>query len=351
MISFTLFFIITIISFLCCLTIVKTKKFHIHLTGDSISGPQKIHVEAIPRVGGIGIFITLIISSFLFNDLFILMELLSILIIISLPVVLIGLAEDLYKDISILIRLLTSIIVGIISFYYFEVSVSKTNLSFIDQYLSFFELIPFLTIFFFAGSINSINLIDGVNGLAGVTTVIILLTLSKLAYMNDDYSNYYFSYLVIASILGFLLINWFTGSIFLGDAGAYLLGVILAFITCQILLKNSLSFFNILTLFAYPIWEITNSIIRRLYSNKKIISADNKHLHSLIYILVKNRFKKQKYFIKNCLPTIFLLPLILIGPVSSLFFYQKPQLLVFSFLLIYIFTSLFYINLYNKLKK
>ena len=87
MISFTLFFIITIISFICCLTIVKTKKFHIHLTGDSISGPQKIHVEAIPRVGGIGIFITLIISSFLFNDLFILMELLSILIIISLPVI------------------------------------------------------------------------------------------------------------------------------------------------------------------------------------------------------------------------------------------------------------------------
>jgi len=324
---------------------------HIHLTGDSISGPQKIHFDAVPRIGGIGIFITLIISSFLFNNhVFFLIEDLPSLIIISLPVILIGLAEDIYKDISILVRLFSSIIVGIIAFYYFDVSVSETNFSLIDQYINIFKLTPFLTIFFFAGAINSINLIDGVNGLASVTTVIILLTLSKLAYMSDDYSNYYLSYLVTASIFGFLLINWFTGSIFLGDAGAYLLGVILAFITCQILLKNNLSFFNILTLFAYPIWEITNSIIRRFYNNKKIISADNKHLHSLIYNLVVNKFKKQKSVIKNFLPTFFLFPLILIGPISSLLFNQKPQQLVLSFLLIYILITLFYLYLCNKLK-
>ena len=356
MIALILFCVICAASFLVSIVIVKTKNLHINITGDNNTGPQKIHSSKIPRIGGVAIYITLLLLLlFLTTNLFqydykpILFENFRNLILISLPAVIIGLIEDLFKDISIILRLLVSIIVGIIAFYFYDVSIPSSNLNIIDQYLST-SLFFLLTILFFAGSINAINLIDGVNGLAGSISVVILFTLSHLSLEKSDIQSYHFTFFLSANILGFLLLNWFTGKIFLGDSGAYLLGTILAFATCIVLHNNNLSFFNILTLFCYPIWEITNSILRRLYNNQKIISADNKHLHSFVYLIVSKKFNTLRPFVKNFLPTFLLLPLILIGPTISLLFYNKPYLLFFLFLTIYIFLSLVYCILYIKAK-
>ena len=324
------------------------------MTGDTSIGPQKIHTNNTPRIGGIAIYITLVITLIIFNvinhDLkhHILNDLSSI-IIISLPAIIVGLAEDLYKDISIFGRFSASIFVGIIAYFY-EVNLSNSNIKIIDDFLNSYNLFPLLMITFFAGSINSINLIDGVNGLAGLTSIIILITLSILALENSDYKKYYFILLIIGSILGFIIINWFTGCIFLGDSGAYLLGTILAFVTCKVLLDDDLSMFNILTLFSYPIWEISNSIIRRLYNNKKIIVADNKHLHSLAHIVITKIFKSSDSLFQNSLTTLFLLPFITVGPITTLFLFKDPKLLVFSFIIICIFTSLVYSALSNRLR-
>jgi len=351
-ISLILFCIICAASFLISVLIVKTKNLHINLTGDSNAGPQKIHSSKIPRIGGVAIYITLLLLLLATNLLHfdyqpILHENIRSLILISLPAIIIGLAEDLFKDISIILRFLVSIIVGILAFYFYNVNIPSSNLNIIDQYLST-SLFFLLTILFFAGSINAINLIDGVNGLAGSMSVIILFTLCQLALEKNDIPSYHLTYYLSANVLGFLLINWFTGKIFLGDSGAYLLGVILAFATCIVLYNNNLSFFNILTLFCYPIWEITNSILRRLYNKQKIILADNRHLHSFVYLIITKKFEKLRPFTKNFLPTFFLLPLMLIGPTISLFFHDKPRLLFFSFLTVYIFSSLVYCILYIK---
>ena len=344
---------ISIISFILNLIIVITKKVHIQFTGDINFGPQKIHKSQTPRIGGIGIYMTLILTLMLLNFFYydqrdILFGNLLSIIIITLPAIIVGLAEDLYKDISIFFRFCSSLVVGLIA-YFHDVSLSISNINFIDEHLIFYNLLPFLTIIFFAGSINSINLIDGINGLAGLTSIIILITLSQLAFLNNDYNNYYFTFLIIGTILGFLIINWLTGSIFLGDSGAYLLGAMLAYVACNVLNQNDLSLLNIFTLFAYPIWEITNSMIRRLYNNKKITIADNKHLHSFAYIWVSKNFKNKNTSVKSSLTTLFLLPLITIGPITTLFFYENPRLLVFSFLMICIFSSLIYAKLNYKL--
>lgn len=355
MIIYLHLFAISIICFIINLTIVKTRKKHLHITGDTNIGPQKIHKTKTPRIGGIAIYITLVIALIIFNFIShdhkdFVFNYLSNIIIISLPVIIIGLAEDLYKDISILGRFLTSIFVGVIAYFY-DVNLSDTNIKIIDEFLYSYNFMPLLIIMFFAGSINSLNMIDGVNGLAGLTSIVILTTLYLLALENNDYDKYYFTLLIIGTILGFLFINWFTGSIFLGDSGAYLLGTILAFVTCKILYDNNLSIFNILTLFSYPIWEILNSIIRRIYNNQKIIIADNKHLHSLVYILVANIFKFEKPILKNSLTTIFLIPFIIVGPIVTLFLYKDPKLLIFSFVIICVFSTLVYAHLCNRLKQ
>ena len=188
---------IIIISFILNLIIVKTKKIHIQFTGDVNFGPQKIHTSQTPRIGGIGIYVTLILTLILLNFFYydqrnILFGNLLSVIVITLPAVIVGLAEDLYKDISIFFRFCSSLLVGLIA-YFHDISLSVSNINFIDEQLIFYNLLPFLTIIFFAGSINSINLIDDINGLAGLTSIIILITLSQLAFFNSDYNNYYFT--------------------------------------------------------------------------------------------------------------------------------------------------------------
>lgn len=52
MIIYLHLFLVSIISLIINLIIVKTKKTHLHLTGDTSIGPQKIHKTNTPRIGG-----------------------------------------------------------------------------------------------------------------------------------------------------------------------------------------------------------------------------------------------------------------------------------------------------------
>ena len=355
----SLLLIISII-FICCLIlnvmIIKTKQYHGYLTNDLNKGPQKIHSSEVPRIGSLPIFISLFITLLLlkyffnFNQPFVILNF-QVLIIISIPAIIIGLLEDLFKDISISARLITSITVGVIASYWFNISLPDTGLKIIDQYTNIMYVLPLLTIFFFAGLINSINLIDGIDGLAGITSIIILFALSRIAVNNLDFDNYFFINLIMANIFGFIVINWFTGTIFLGDAGAYLLGVILAFVACQVLSNNNISLFNILLIFCYPIWEISYSIIRRALNGVKIMKADNAHLHSLMYIVIKNKFLFKQQYLTNFLPTLFLIPILAIGPLLSIYLYDKPKILVLLFLILYIKLTFFYKIMNNIFKR
>ena len=78
-----------------CSLIVFTKKFHARFTLDNDNGPQKIHLNRVPRVGGVAIISSLFTIEFLEFEArgFAL----GTLIICALPVFIAGLAEDLTK--------------------------------------------------------------------------------------------------------------------------------------------------------------------------------------------------------------------------------------------------------------
>lgn len=340
-------FFIFLISFFFNILIILTKKSHIQFTGDTYNGPQKIHHNIVPRIGGISIFLTLLLSlmflkNYYGNDKSLLIESFQTLILLSTPAFAIGFLEDIAKDISIILRFFTSFSVGVLAYFLFNLNVSITHISTLDTQIQIFNLIPFLTIFFFAGSINSINIIDGVNGLASVTCLIILLVLYALNNDEQVVVNNFFTILVMANIAGFLVINWFWGTIFLGDSGAYLLGTILAVLSCKIIYENELSMLIILTLFFFPVWEMSYSIWRRALNKTKVMRADNRHLHSLIHVLVREKFFIKNKFIINFLPTFILLPILAIGPIISLYYYQNPKMLIILFLTLYIFITLIY---------
>ena len=87
---------------------------------------------------------------------------------------------------------------------------------------SIFVLLCFLFV------INGANLIDGFNGLLTINLIIINII---LAYINIENGNLEFSILIISQIiilLSFLLFNFPSAKIFLGDSGAYTMGALVA---------------------------------------------------------------------------------------------------------------------------
>ena len=98
------------LSIILTLTILFTKKHHLYFSGDTFTGPQKIHYGQIPRIGGLVIFLCMIFSAILFKPS---SSTLFFLVLAAFPSFISGFFEDLTKSISISVRLSSSLLVGV----------------------------------------------------------------------------------------------------------------------------------------------------------------------------------------------------------------------------------------------
>ena len=90
---------------------------------------------------------------------------------------------------------------------------------------------------------------------------------------------------MLGAMAGFLVWNWPSGRIFLGDGGAYLLGFWLAELGVLLVVRNpQVSPWFPLALMAYPIWETLFSMYRRkILRGNSAGHPDALHMHQLIY--------------------------------------------------------------------
>ena len=106
--------------------------------------------------------------------------------------------------------------------------------------------------------------------------------------------------------MGFFVLNFSTGKIFLGDGGAYLLGFILASLAIQLPARNyDVSPWTSLIFCSYPIIETIFTIFRRIKNRKSIHEPDNLHLHHLVSEFVGIKVKNKN--INMMISTLFLL--------------------------------------------
>jgi UDP-N-acetylmuramyl pentapeptide phosphotransferase/UDP-N-acetylglucosamine-1-phosphate transferase len=191
---------------------------------------------------------------------------------------------------------------------------------------------------------NGMNLIDGVNGLCAVVSLSILGILMFLAHQTLDHAM-----LMTASGIGlllmvFLLFNYPYGRIFLGDLGAYSLGMMLSMLVIVTYGRHpELPSWGAVLIVVYPVTEVVFSLMRRLVKGSSVSRPDLLHLHLKLYLF----FKPQPHFkrmanaiVMPVLAILWLLPLILMT-----WFYQKP---IFILLGIFIFLTLYGL-LYKKI--
>jgi UDP-GlcNAc:undecaprenyl-phosphate/decaprenyl-phosphate GlcNAc-1-phosphate transferase len=155
-------------------------------------------------------------------------------------------------------------------------------------------------------------LIDGYNGLLGIHSLIILTNLLMINYLNGNTDLALFLLFNLFIIINFLLFNFPKGKIFLGDGGAYLLGVIIAISVIKTSIENPLiSPFYFCILLFYLFFEVFFSFLRKTLKEKTSpIRPDKKHLHMLLYKMIykkNNNILKSNYSVSIIINLVYLI--------------------------------------------
>lgn len=251
------------------------------------AGPQHIHVGATSRLGGVGVCVGFAAAVAIALQL----EYLPLrpalpLLIAALPVLAVGLWEDVTHRMSPRHRLVAAVFSAALASIFAQGVVTRLDMAFADPWLVYLPFAVPLTCFMVAGACNAFNIIDGTNGLAGGTALLIYVGLTIVAWNSGDTIVLAQAAAMVGALVGFLLWNYPRGKVFLGDAGAYFVGFIYAELSIQLVVRNQgVSAWFVVALAAYPIVETLVSMYRRkVVRHAAAMQPDTQHLHSLLYL-------------------------------------------------------------------
>ncbi len=139
-----------------------------------------------------------------------------------------------------------------------------------------------LTIVWIVAFTNVLNLVDGLDGLAAGIAGIAAISLTVVALRTGQpWLGALLAAALAGSTLGFLPYNFNPARIFMGDAGSLFLGLALAAISVEGMLKSTAALAVGIPLFVLgvPIFDTGFAILRRLRKGVPVHSADGDHLH------------------------------------------------------------------------
>lgn len=270
---------------------------------------RKVHSIAIPRIGGVAIFIA-------FN--------LALLAGLLIPPI----KAEFFRDPR-LIYLITGGVFAFLLGFYDDVRKLNPYVKFLAQI--FTALIPFLggitisrvfvpvfgqvnlgamalpvTIFWIVLIINAINLIDGLDGLAAGVCFFVCAVLISISIVHD---NSFIVTIMLAclagALMGFLIFNFNPASIFMGDSGSYFLGYMLATLSMSGSLKTHTAYTFLIPfiVLGVPILDTAWATLRRFLLGRGLFQADSDHFH---HRLLKLGFSHRRAVLLLYGATIFL---------------------------------------------
>ena len=263
--------------------IAATKRWHGRFSLDTRSGPQKIHDAPTPRVGGLALYAGLIAAAAVSRPP--VRELLLASAAGSVIAFAAGLAEDLTKKVPVSLRLLATMLSGVVFCLVTGYAVTRLDFAPIDGLMALPLVSIAFTVFMIAGLTNSFNIIDGFHGLAAGTAIVMLCALAALAFLSGDSELAWAALAAAAVLAGFLSVNFPFGYVFLGDGGAYLAGLLPGTLAIMLAARNpGISVWAVAVVLAYPVIETVFSIARKsMRSESGPGRADAMHLHHLVH--------------------------------------------------------------------
>ncbi len=334
------------VSLLVAVVLVLTQKFHGKLTIDGQSGVQKVHSRPTPRVGGVAV-----VCGVLVGGAFLPLgaaHLWAMIALSAIPAFASGLIEDLTKRVGPKWRLLATIGSGLAFSMLTGLHLGELGIPGVDFLMSYSAFSILFTAFAIGGIANALNIIDGVNGLASGTGIIVLLGFAAVAGLEGDMAILAICLMSAAALLGFFLMNFPAGRIFLGDAGAYSTGFLLAVIAVALPARNpEISPLIGLIALAYPVIETGVSVHRRMVRDGSSPGQpDRLHLHSLVY---RSRARQAAGRIghpalRSGMTSVMLWPLPLLSVAAMVAMRNNTGMLLLSLLAM----MLIYLNVYRR---
>jgi len=138
-----------------------------------------------------------------------------------------------------------------------------------------------LTVIWVLGITNAFNLIDGLDGLAAGCALFSTLAVFTVALVCHSSLVSLMSLALGGAILGFLRFNFNPATIFLGDCGSLFIGFILSVLALQGAQKapTVISLAVPAVAFGLPILDTVLCIFRRLISGHPLFTGDREHIH------------------------------------------------------------------------
>ena len=252
---------------------------------------RRVNTEPVPRCGGIAMYLGLLAGVFTvflglrffgweLNDLYMLTDVNYIVLYLGVTIVFtVGLVDDITQlpPMAKFIGQLAGSLVVVLS----GVTIGTVRMAVTGDYIELGWLDYPLSVLYLVVFINITNLIDGLDGLASGVVAIVA---SALLYIVVTRGNMIFAFAcvaVIAVCLAFLRYNFFPASVFMGDSGSMLLGLVIGIVSI-IGVARTQSFVIMavpLAIAGVPVLDTISAIVRRLRGHQSIGQADMNHIH------------------------------------------------------------------------
>lgn len=275
--------------------LVATQRWHAHFSLDHAgSGPQKLHLIEVPRIGGVAIMAGFATSLLLTkigpaNGLSIDAPV-WLIIALFVPFAA-GLIEDITKNFGPWARLIATFAGAAIAYFFCGASIVRFDVPPVDALLALHPAVQFaFTLFCVGGIAHAFNLADGLNGLLAGLALAASVGVALVAQLVGDQFLMLAAIALGSAVVGFGLLNFPKAYLFSGDGGAYLVGSAIAIFSMLLCHRNpTISPWLPFVLVLYPFTDTTWAIVRRKLAGLPIMSPDAKHLHSLLATRLANR--------------------------------------------------------------
>lgn len=137
------------------------------------------------------------------------------------------------------------------------------------------------TVLWLLGCVNALNLIDGMDGLLGTVGGIALLSLAIIAAITGHLFAAAVAFALAGAIIGFLWWNLPPATIYMGDAGSMLIGLVIGAVAIPASLKGPATIWlgAPLAILVLPMFDTFAAIVRRKLTGRGMAQPDCGHLH------------------------------------------------------------------------
>ena len=315
------------LSFAICAAIVATRRHHARLTlrrADHLAR-QAAHLDPTPRIGGVGLVAAIMVFLVFMPGGRLAFEA-GLFSLSLLPVFLFGLAEDLGWPVSPRLRLMASAASSLLVVALLGVWIRHAGIPGLDLALPLAPVAIAFTVFWVMGLCHATNLVDGVNGLSSGIAALIALGLGAIALKAGDPALAMVAFAMVPAIMGFFVLNWPWGLIFLGDAGAYTLGHVLGWLGIILVARNpEAAGIAVGLMFFWPVADTLFAIWRRRRAGRPTGAPDRLHFHQLVMRTLEMVFGvRHRRRLTNPLTSVVILPLAAMPVVAGVALWDRP---------------------------